>query len=221
MRTCLLVLLASTVGCQRGSLIGPSNQPPPIDVLNFIIGDSDLWPRTGDQLQHQTVDWGKREVCWVKYGVASMFECWRWDDAWVYHAVDHGVDGNTGESYTFTDGRWLPRYLSGPWTLDVSENRLHWFSRDCDQVWQSSRHAPYRQHAELVGSQFVSADLGTRNVLVLEYEGYSQYGLITSPLERFYFAEGAGWYYWEADRGARRFDVIGGPAVARGPACDE
>ena len=45
----------------------------------------------------------------MKYGNPRRFECWRWDDRFIYHAVDHGLDGDSNESYMFTDGRWLAR----------------------------------------------------------------------------------------------------------------
>ena len=132
----------------------PSAAEPPIgslrlDVLDFIVGSPDTWPRYGGQWQHQVVGLSKREVCWVKYGNPRMFECWRWDDEWIHHHVDHGIDGGTGESYEFTDGRWLPRWLDedGVWSLDVSGNRIRWFEPDCRLSESKSREQPYRLRA--------------------------------------------------------------------------
>jgi hypothetical protein len=46
------------------------------------------------------------------------------DDRWIYHEVDRALDGDsTGRLDRFSDGRWLPRRLSGPWTLDLRNNR--------------------------------------------------------------------------------------------------
>src|SRR5439155_3491511 len=100
--------------------------PPRIDVLAYLLGDESLWPRSGSHGQHQIVDLARREVCWTKYANPRRFECWRWDEQYVYHVVDHALDGDSDESYRFTDGRWLPRYLpagataAAPWTIDVS-----------------------------------------------------------------------------------------------------
>src|SRR5207244_9710479 len=107
--TIALPLLAILTGCNAATPLAPAPQSQPIvDVLSYVIGDPSTWPRTGTQFQTQLVDQDAHTVCWVKYGRPEMFECWRWDDVWVYHAVDHAVDGDTGESYTLTDGRWPP-----------------------------------------------------------------------------------------------------------------
>src|SRR5215208_4888015 len=112
-------LLAASCG---RSPIAPSRQS--VDVLDFVIGDEALWPRMGDQHQHQIVKPGR--VCWTKYTLRWMFECWRWDD------------------YTFSDGRWLPRRLEPgtAWSLDLPDNRITWVDAEC--VAQPERSAPYR-----------------------------------------------------------------------------
>jgi hypothetical protein len=85
-----------------------------------LVGDQALWPRRGDQSQHQTVEGS--HVCWTKYALPWMYECWRWDEQWVYHEVDHGIDARRWEYYTLSDGRWLPRHLTvgTDWSLDVA-----------------------------------------------------------------------------------------------------
>src|SRR4051812_6465388 len=103
---CLVALLLSS--CCASSA-APASAPASTDVLTYLIGDAALWPRGGSHGQNQIVDVSRREVCWVKYGNARRFECWRWDDQFIYHAVDHGLDGDSNESYRFTDGRWLAR----------------------------------------------------------------------------------------------------------------
>jgi len=99
------------VGCASTAPTTPSAPPAAaaIDVLDFVVGDQALWPRIGDQYQHQTV--AGSHVCWTKYTLPWMYECWRWDEAWVYHEVDHGIDARRWEYYTLSDGRWLPRRL--------------------------------------------------------------------------------------------------------------
>jgi hypothetical protein len=189
-----------------------------VDTLDYVLGDPSLWPRQGTQLQHQIVDPARREVCWVKYGDADKFECWRWDERWIYHEVDHAIDGDsTGRSYSFSDGRWLPRHLSGVWTLDLPRNRAIDFTPDCRAT---TRRLPYRLRAHLEPARDLGGDLGTRPTLVLEYEPYDP-GMQPTPdaLERFTFARGAGWYAWESVRGTARFDRVGGPAPTRTGSC--
>jgi hypothetical protein len=191
-----------------------------IDTLDYVLGDRSLWPRIGTQLQHQIVDRARREVCWVKYGDAGKFECWRWDDRWIYHEVDHALDGDsTGRSYSVSDGRWLPRHLSRAWTLDLPRNRAIDFTPDCRAT---GRRFPYRLRAYLEPARDLGGDLGFRRVLALEYQPYTLGAPPSSDaLERFLFAEGAGWYAWESARGRARFDRVGGPAPARTRSCED
>jgi hypothetical protein len=229
---CLLATIASA--CSGNSLTAPAAASPAtttrVDLLNFVVGDSSLWPRQGLQFQHQIVDLNRREVCWVKYADASMFECWRWDDQWIYHEVDHALDGQrAGESYAFTDARWLPRYLEPGqiWTLDVSDNRVRWFLRDCAETAPGSREGmpgtgefPYQLRAALQPQRELGGDLGSRDVLVLDYGPHAP-GQEPLTSERFLFARDAGWYRWESDRGTATFDQRGGPVVTRTAACGE
>src|SRR5262249_55261458 len=120
---------ALLAGCAAPAMTSPSmaaSDERRIDVLDYVIGDAGLWPRRGSHGQNQIVDRGRQEVCWTKYGNPRRFECWRWDDQFVYHAVDHALDGDSEESYTLTDGRWMPRFIgpaasaAAPWTPHVA-----------------------------------------------------------------------------------------------------
>src|SRR3954462_12921825 len=187
-------------GCQ--SAASPSSSPATVDVLAYLIGDASLWPRSGNHGQNQIVDLARREVCWVKYGNPRRFECWRWDDEFLYHAVDHGLDGDSNESYTFTDGHWLARYLpadlnaAAPWTLDVPRNDLVWFDAACRIVPAQSHAFPYRQRAGFEPRRATGNTLGPRATLVLESQPYDPAGAAGAP-EHYYFGLGAGWYEWE------------------------
>jgi hypothetical protein len=115
MRTGPLLLIA-LLACACANQSSPTAiTGTSIDTLDYVVGDPDLWPRTGSQWQQQTLDTARREVCWIKYFNPRTFECWRWDENWIYHRVDQALDGDTGESYVFTDGRWMPRHLSAAW----------------------------------------------------------------------------------------------------------
>jgi hypothetical protein len=215
-----LVVLTAVIshGCAR--LTARTVPVAPIDTLDYVLGDGSLWPRSGTQFQHQLVDRVRREVCWVKYGDPNKFECWRWDDKWIYHEVDHALDGDsTGRSYRFSDGRWLPRHLSGTWTLDLPRNRAIDLTAAC---LETERPFPYRLRAHLEPARDVGGDLGTRPTLVLEYQPYTPGERPNADaLERFSFAEGAGWYEWESARGTARFDRVGGPTLTRTLRCGE
>ena len=187
-----------------------------VDVLPYLLGDAALWPRSGSHGQNQIVDLARREVCWVKYGNPRRFECWRWDDQFVYHAVDHGLDGDSNESYTFTEGRWLARFIpasataSAPWTLDVPQNQLVWFDAACRVVAAQSHAFPYRQRAWLEPRRDTgNSTLGVRDTLVLEYQPYDPIGA-AGAAEHYYFGLSAGWYEWERSGFHDLFNRVGG-----------
>jgi hypothetical protein len=206
-----LALIAALTAACHATPTQPTVATPTVDVLDFLVGTASTWPRVGSQAQNQFVDLAQREVCWVKYANARMFECWRWDDAYVYHVVDHGIDGNTGESYSFSDGRWLPRHLSGTWTLDARANTITWFDPRCG-VESRSGVFPYHQRAWIEPQRDAGPDLGVRETLVLEYQPYDPAGN-TGPLERFYFGRDVGWYEWDRPGYQCLFNRVGGPPV--------
>jgi hypothetical protein len=196
----LIVALSGLCSCAHPA--APTPAAPTVDVLSYLLGDAGLWPRSGSHGQNQIVDLARREVCWIKYGNPRRFECWRWDDQFIYHAVDHGLDGDSNESYTFSDGRWLPRFLptdataAAPWVMDVAQNRIIWFDGSCRVVAAKSYLFPYRQRAWIEPRRDAGPDLGPRDALVLEYQPYDPGGA-AGAAERYYLALGAGWYEWE------------------------
>lgn len=172
---------------------------PTVDVLDFLIGEATTWPRIGSLYMNQQLDLARREICWVKYGNPRRFECWQWDDDYVYHRTDNAVDGDTGESYRFSDGRWLPRRVptsrTQPWTLDVAANRLTWFTPQCSVDPARSGGFPYAQRAWLEPQLDAGGELGIVDTVVLEYAPYDPVSGRANP-ERFYFGRGVGWYRW-------------------------
>jgi hypothetical protein len=170
--------------------------------LTYLVGDASTWPRSGSHGQNQLVDLSRREVCWVKYGNPRRFECWRWDDHFIYHAVDHALDGDSSESYMFTDGRWIERFIpvvssaALPWSVDVGSNQLVWFDAACHVDAAKSHAFPYRQRAWFEPQRDAGGTLGVRDTLVLEYQPYDPAGH-SGAAEHFYFGLGVGWYEWE------------------------
>jgi hypothetical protein len=212
----ILAMLAAVIfvpSCGR-SPAAPSDGT--IDVLDFIVGDPSLWPRLGDQHQHQIAEPGR--VCWTKYTLRWMFECWTWDDDWVYHEVDHGIDARRWEHYTFSDGRWLPRRLAPGtiWSLELLENRVTWVDAQC--VAQPEQPAPYRVRAWYERGFEAGGDLGLRDVVVLEYQPNPAVAP-AGTAERFYFAKGAGWFLWTRGEVRVAFNRLGGFARPPTPWC--
>lgn len=204
-------------GCSAAGPAAPTPGGPAagaaVDVVDYVVGEASLWPRVGNHYSNQVVDLARREVCWVKYANPQRFECWRWDDRFVYHAVDHAVDGDTGESYRFSDGRWLPRRLTADgWSIDLPANGIEWFAPPCTRDAARSHAFPYRQRAWLSPQADAGGDLGVRDAIVLEYAPYDPVSGRSTP-ERFHFAKGAGWYRWERDGVDLQFNRRGGPVV--------
>jgi len=214
MKGWLLGVALMTASCTHAAPSQPTAPPgaaaASVDVLDYLIGDATLWPRVGNHSQNQFVDFTVQEICWVKYGNARTFECWRWDNDYVYHVVDHAIDGNTGESYRFSDARWLPRHLTGMWTLDVSANQITWFTPACG-IEARSGLFPYRQRAWIEPARDAGPDLGVRDTLVLEYQPYDPVGA-AGAAEHFYFGRAAGWYEWQRSGFHDTFNRLGGPA---------
>ena len=212
-----LVLGVVCICCAPLATAPSSSATASIDVLDYVVGDPALWPRVGDQYQHQIVE--ASHVCWTKYTLGWMFECWRWDEQWVYHEVDHGIDARRWEHYTFSDGRWLPRRLTlgSVWTIDVPENRIRWVDAACNP--QPERMFPYKMRAWLQPAFDAGGDLGVRDVLTLEYQPDPEHA-VAGTLETFYFAKASGWFMWTRSDGVRiAFNRLGGVARSPTPWC--
>jgi hypothetical protein len=208
-RIVLVLGVFAAAGCTSVTAPTAAVERHPLDVLEFVLGEAPTWPRGGDQFQHQVVQ--EQRVLFVKYGRPSMFEAWRWDAQYVYHDVDAALDGErAGESYRFTDGRWLPRYLreDEQWTLDLADNRIRWFGRDCqpmasrEGMGEGEPRFPYRVSARISGDE-----------LLLEYAPHAPNAQPGVP-ELFRFRRGVGWYQWSRGPVVVTFDQPGGPVVA-------
>jgi len=216
MRHRLALLLWAVVATACGPT-APSDDS--IDTLDYVLGAPETWPRFGptNHHQHQTVE-GNR-VCWTKYTLPWSYECWRWDGAYLYHDVDHAIDGNRRwEHYRFSDGRWLPRRLAkrGTWTLELPQNRMTWFDAECHA--EPERLAPYRVEAWYAGSSNAGGDLGVRDVLVLSYQPNFEGGEPDTQ-ELFWFGKGVGWFKWTRGGVSVAFNQFGGVARTPAPLC--
>ena len=162
---------------------------------------------------------GAREICWVKYELVDV-RVLGWDDEWVYHRVDHGLDGNTG--------RVVPihrRPLAAAQDADVGRmgdrapQQPHQVVHGVVHRGPASRASrvddgpnlyPMSQRAWIETRD--AGALGVRDVLILASASHAP-GAAPGVPERFYFARGAGWCGGTACADRRSFDRIGGPAV--------
>jgi hypothetical protein len=214
-----IVTLALAAQVASGCTTAPSSMET-IDVLDYVLGLPETWPRFGPTNHHQHQNLERNCVAWTKYTLGWSFERWCWDEAFIYHTVDHAIDGGTRrwEHYIFTDGRWMPRQLrvGETWTLDLLDNRLTWYDAACNP--QPERPAPYRVRLWHEGLLDTGGDLGRRDVIVLAYQP-NPAAAEPNTEERFYFAKGAGWYRWTRGTAEVTFNQIGGVARAPTPLC--
>jgi hypothetical protein len=206
-----------TAGCAQPPA-APSTAAPAADVLEYVIGGPEMWPRHGEPNHHQTQTVEQNRVCWNKYTLPWSYECWRWDANAIYHDVDHAIDGaRRWEFYTFDNGRWMPRWIrpGEVWTQDVNTS-IHWFDAACQPL--DPRPVAYRVSVYLAGPMDAGGDLGMRDTLMLEYTPN-----LAQPMapEKFFFAKGAGWYKWERGDGAGvTFNRLGGVVKRPSPLCE-
>jgi hypothetical protein len=221
----LLVFMAATTAACR-SVVSPTVRPDveTVDVLDFIIGAVDEWPRVGDQALHQVVDWNARQVCWVKrelvdvrmlgmgrrVGLPSRRPRARRQQRRILSFHGRPV----------APPRAMPR--SGVWTMDVPNNRIRWFTASC---------------AEIRGPQGIRVDSGpnlfdfaagvVRDARCRRARRPRRADLASAPhapgrtsaSERFYMARGAARCRWDGVLARARFDRKGGPNVALGAGC--
>jgi hypothetical protein len=213
---CVAALVWAT-GCRQPPTTPSVLATQAVDVLDYVIGLPDMWPRHGDpnHHQHQTVE--PQRVCWNKYTLPWSFECWRWDATFIYHDVDHAIDGaRRWEFYQFDDGIWLPRRIASGevWSREVNTS-IRWFDAACQPL--EPRPVAYRVRAWLAGPMDAGGDLGVRETLLLEYLPNLDVPL---SAERFSFAKGAGWYAWERGDTRVTFNRLGGVARQPSPLCE-
>ena len=210
------VALVWTASCVQPPA-APSASVATVDVLGYVIGAPEMWPRHGDPSHHQNQTVESNRVCWNKYTLPWSYECWRWDGKAIYHDVDHAIDGaRRWEFYRFDDGTWLPRQIrpGEVWSMDV-QTSVHWFNAACEPL--APYPASYRVRAWIDGPKDAGGDLGIRDTLVLEYTP----NLDATVVERFLFGKGAGWYAWERSDGARvTFNRLGGVVKHPSPLCE-
>lgn len=89
----------------------------PVDVLPYIVGDETDWPADSgnDGVMHCFWEqWGETEgraLFQKNVTTGKSFEVWEFLANWVRHRRDR-IGEPRGEYYEFSDGRWLPRFVT-------------------------------------------------------------------------------------------------------------
>jgi len=119
------------------------------DVWRFVVGEADAWPRTGQRGEamhcHRTDDGQGSESAWfVKSNSPIGWERWALRDGAIWHCEDHSGNDQQlhGESYQFSDGRWLNNTMQVGEVIDRRDsNRLRWYR---DGAWTPWEKFPYK-----------------------------------------------------------------------------
>jgi hypothetical protein len=178
-----------------------------LDMLDFFVGDSSTWPRSGGQQMNQVT--GYYTLTFVKWAQSWSYEMYYGDSSLnIYHWEDNTA--NSTGPYRFSDHLWLNRYMSVNDEIDHPYNVLTQFDQYCSQVDQYN--FPYKTKLEAYWPSYdTQSDLGTRDIAVVTYTPYNNH----SYFERFFYARGAGWAGWQVwDNGSMQgqvlFTTIGG-----------
>jgi hypothetical protein len=111
----------------------------PIDLLPFIVGDPERWPRHGSHDLRQT--WNGRDLHLIKFANSETWERWVLDGDQFYLREDRSQSG--AGDYSFHPGRWFARRMAlGQW-IDCPDNILQRYDPGTCHV--IDQHAlPYR-----------------------------------------------------------------------------
>jgi len=195
---------------------GPLSEPRPhdgslYDLLAFIIGDPDTWPRVGPtHPMHQALGPQPGLFHYVKFGTSlpapyvpgEAYETWAHDEHWIYHLEDA-----SSEPYHFSDPRWFPRRMAigedrgfdTGWHEIVSTYRVGCAQRRRDHLLRRQWvHAVYDRY-------YWGEDLGERATAVIVYDPAAsqvidgvRVGVPGRNIELGYYALGAGSVRWES-----------------------
>jgi hypothetical protein len=165
------------------------------DLMDYLIGDPGLWPRTGTHPMHQHLGPGLL-FHFVKFDNPEAYETWAFDDNWVYHLED--ASGHHSGPYSFLDPRWFPRRMKIGQSrgFDSGEHETVFRERsNCQPI----RTEPFRRkmwlHAVYPAFDW-GKDLGIRETIVVAYDptgGFHE----GRGVELGYYAKGAGSVRWE------------------------
>lgn len=168
---------------------------------NFVFGAWDMWPRTGTHPMCQAYLGGDQHA-FVKFGRPANYELWAEGLQFIHHLED--ASGN-GETYRFTDTRWLPTTMRPSDVFVTGEHEAVYYDK---ATKRELRRAPFHRRAWIVEAweRFdCGPDLGVRRVAVIAYDPTAGFHSADRGIELFYFAEGAGWVRWEYHRSDRVF----------------
>jgi hypothetical protein len=169
------------------------------NVRDYIIGVPEAWPRTGTHPMHCVVK--DRSAYFLKFANEDTpdypnWERWGWDEDWIYHLEDRS--GGKG-SYSWVDGRWIPRTWSVGDSFVVETEQIDW-----DEQGNEVRRTPFKMRITFqafVKNMRWGGSVGIADTLVVRYDpriGQKPRpdGTLPGDYEVNFFAFGHGWVKW-------------------------
>lgn len=188
-----------------------NSTPETIDTLVYFLTHHRDESLNGGHLLSQTIDENKKVSYYVKGDSALFYELHTWDDQYIYLKEDRTF--LSVPSTTFSDGRWMKRYMKVGETINInSANIFQLYDQTLSNLkctkrinaavidtsgktleGQTAISGPftYRMMLEKHDPAFdIGGDLGIQDVIIVKYE----YG---NAFERFYYSKEWGWIKWE------------------------
>ena len=183
-------------------------------MLEFVVGDASLWPRVGDQAQHQIAE--PRRVTWTSSSLGWMFEWWPWDDEWVCHEVDHGIDAGAGSTTRSARPVAAPAPGAGFGLVAGPARQPHDVGRS-QCIPQPGRPSPYGVRAwfEPISRPAATWDFATSSCWSIHPIRLRTGG----PGGAVLFRGGGGWFLWTRGGARVTFNRLGGSARQPTPWC--
>lgn len=204
MRIAAILLLLST-GCGSDTgIIEPSPMPSPdpmawrqdrTDLLNYFLGHrpDGMQPHSpGDRGHWLALGWESGRSFYLKVATPRNGELHRWDDNFVYLVED----GQAGlKSYSFSNGRWIPRRGKAGDRIESPNNLITWFDSSCNA--QPPRAWPIAITIDSIGPYDFGGALGVQDTLWLTYWWPTKTMDRLDPAERFAYTWEWGWVAWQ------------------------
>jgi hypothetical protein len=167
-------------------------RPGDIDTLSYFINTHHK-ALAGTHSYSQTVKGNK--IYNVKWD-SDAYEMYTYDSKYIYLKEDHSGGTAANGSYTFSDGRWMKRYMAVGDSIRLARNMWTEFNVGTSSCsFSGGGYMPYENtliaHYPHYG---LGGNLGHQDVIVLQYD--YRWGLGVD-YERDYYAKGYGLVKWQ------------------------
>ena len=189
-----------------------STSSPPqtnIDILSYFLRkDLTTYPTTTSNYQYSptqfnllAVDLSSGTTSTIQFNQFTdnngiFLEKWRNPDQRIYYTYDNDYiymkyDSTGKYPYSFSDGKWLKRYMNVGDIINVTTNDLKYYTNTSGCTVSSTQ--PWRYSIKLASSTTDNLPgIGNVNVIIVEY--YWNNG---NAIEKEYYAKDYGIYKWE------------------------